>query len=258
MLADICGEFFGSSIPVAKTSQNFSVNALPSRRSCGDTGLAMTTGVAPMRWPISSRRLASKPTSSSEGPIPPKAPVSAEVLGDRNGQPSSPSQTVSCPGCTRDSFAPAGILAIGPTVAGAELAGAAAARPAADPAEADPFEAGPAEVGPHAEISSSPAAARDIRTQARAGIIIWFSSVVSHLDPPWWLTNLLIIETAKGQMPLEEHAPQFRYSFANAISENEAKRLYEAYPVPGYGSCRYLSAYRRICMPSGSRNPLAQ
>jgi hypothetical protein len=25
-----------------------------------------------------------------------------------------------------------------------------------------------------------------------------------------------------------------------------------------YGNCRYLSAYRRICMPSGSRNPLTQ
>ena len=28
---------------------------------------------------------------------------------------------------------------------------------------------------------------------------------------------------------------QFRYSFANAVSENEARRLYEAYPVPGSG-----------------------
>jgi pimeloyl-ACP methyl ester carboxylesterase len=28
---------------------------------------------------------------------------------------------------------------------------------------------------------------------------------------------------------------QFRYSFANAVSENEARRLYAAYPVPGSG-----------------------
>ena len=28
---------------------------------------------------------------------------------------------------------------------------------------------------------------------------------------------------------------QFRYSFANAVSESEAKRLYETYPVPGSG-----------------------
>jgi non-heme chloroperoxidase len=28
---------------------------------------------------------------------------------------------------------------------------------------------------------------------------------------------------------------QFRYSFANAVSENEARRLYDAYPVPGSG-----------------------
>jgi non-heme chloroperoxidase len=28
---------------------------------------------------------------------------------------------------------------------------------------------------------------------------------------------------------------QFRYSFANAVSDNEARRLYEAYPVPGSG-----------------------
>jgi hypothetical protein len=90
---------------------------------------------------------------------------------------------------------PAGIFAIGRTVAGAELAGEAADQLAAGPAEADPSEA-----GPQAEVSSSPAAARDMRAQTRAGII-WFSSIVLRLDRPCWLTNILIIETAKGQMP---------------------------------------------------------
>jgi non-heme chloroperoxidase len=39
---------------------------------------------------------------------------------------------------------------------------------------------------------------------------------------------------------------QFRYSFANAISENEARRLYEAYPVPGSGIPLFQAATANI------------
>jgi len=35
---------------------------------------------------------------------------------------------------------------------------------------------------------------------------------------------------------------QFRYSFANAVSEDEARRLYEAYPVPGSGMPLFQAA----------------
>lgn len=39
---------------------------------------------------------------------------------------------------------------------------------------------------------------------------------------------------------------QFRYSFANAVSENEARRLYEAYPVPGSGIPLFQAATANI------------
>ena len=39
---------------------------------------------------------------------------------------------------------------------------------------------------------------------------------------------------------------QFRYSFANAVSENEAQRLYEAYPVPGSGIPLFQAATANI------------
>ena len=39
---------------------------------------------------------------------------------------------------------------------------------------------------------------------------------------------------------------QFRYSFANAISESEARRLYEAYPVPGSGIPLFQAATANI------------
>ncbi len=41
---------------------------------------------------------------------------------------------------------------------------------------------------------------------------------------------------------------QFRYSFASAVSENEARQLYETYPVPGSGSKH--SAHSRAVMGS--------
>src|ERR1700685_3686477 len=44
---------------------------------------------------------------------------------------------------------------------------------------------------------------------------------------------------------------QFRYSFANAVSENEARRLYDAYPVPGSGIPLFQAATANI-------NPLTQ
>jgi pimeloyl-ACP methyl ester carboxylesterase len=44
---------------------------------------------------------------------------------------------------------------------------------------------------------------------------------------------------------------QFRCSFANAVSENEARRLYEAYPVPGSGIPLFQAATANI-------NPLTQ
>ena len=44
---------------------------------------------------------------------------------------------------------------------------------------------------------------------------------------------------------------QFRYSFANAVSENEARRLYEAYPVPGSGIPLFQAATANI-------NPLTE
>jgi non-heme chloroperoxidase len=44
---------------------------------------------------------------------------------------------------------------------------------------------------------------------------------------------------------------QFRYSFANAVSENEAQRLYEAYPVPGSGIPLFQAATANI-------NPLTE
>ena len=39
---------------------------------------------------------------------------------------------------------------------------------------------------------------------------------------------------------------QFRYSFANAVSENEARRLYDAYPVPGSGIPLFQAATANI------------
>jgi non-heme chloroperoxidase len=39
---------------------------------------------------------------------------------------------------------------------------------------------------------------------------------------------------------------QFRYSFANAISENEARRLYDAYPVPGSGIPLFQAATANV------------
>ena len=39
---------------------------------------------------------------------------------------------------------------------------------------------------------------------------------------------------------------QFRYSFANAVSENEARRLYEAYPVAGSGIPLFQAATANI------------
>jgi non-heme chloroperoxidase len=39
---------------------------------------------------------------------------------------------------------------------------------------------------------------------------------------------------------------QFRFSFANAVSENEARRLYEAYPVPGSGIPLFQAATANI------------
>jgi non-heme chloroperoxidase len=39
---------------------------------------------------------------------------------------------------------------------------------------------------------------------------------------------------------------QFRYSFANAVSENEARQLYEAYPVPGSGIPLFQAATANI------------
>ena len=39
---------------------------------------------------------------------------------------------------------------------------------------------------------------------------------------------------------------QFRYSFANAVSENEARRLYEAYPVAGSGMPLFQAATANI------------
>jgi pimeloyl-ACP methyl ester carboxylesterase len=52
---------------------------------------------------------------------------------------------------------------------------------------------------------------------------------------------------------------QFRYSFANAVSENEARRLYEAYPVPGSGIPLFQAATANINpfteIKVDSRNP---
>ncbi len=39
---------------------------------------------------------------------------------------------------------------------------------------------------------------------------------------------------------------QFRYSFANAVSENEARRLYDAYPVPGSGTPLFQAATANV------------
>ena len=39
---------------------------------------------------------------------------------------------------------------------------------------------------------------------------------------------------------------QFRYSFANAVSESEAKRLYETYPVPGSGIPLFQAAAANV------------
>jgi non-heme chloroperoxidase len=44
---------------------------------------------------------------------------------------------------------------------------------------------------------------------------------------------------------------QFRYSFANAVSENEARRLYDAYPVPGSGIPLFQAATANV-------NPLTE
>ena len=52
---------------------------------------------------------------------------------------------------------------------------------------------------------------------------------------------------------------QFRYSFANAVSENEARRLYEAYPVPGSGIPLFQAATANINpftqVKAGTKNP---
>ncbi len=39
---------------------------------------------------------------------------------------------------------------------------------------------------------------------------------------------------------------QFRYSFANAVSENEARRLYDDYPVPGSGIPLFQAATANV------------
>ncbi|MGD0705566.1 MAG: alpha/beta hydrolase [Trebonia sp.] len=39
---------------------------------------------------------------------------------------------------------------------------------------------------------------------------------------------------------------QFRYSFANAVSENEARRLYDVYPVPGSGIPLFQAAAANV------------
>ena len=44
---------------------------------------------------------------------------------------------------------------------------------------------------------------------------------------------------------------QFRYAFANAVSEDEAKELYETYAVPGRRACR--CSRRRP--PTSTRGP---
>ena len=44
---------------------------------------------------------------------------------------------------------------------------------------------------------------------------------------------------------------QFRHSFANAVSENEARRLYDAYPVPGSGIPLFQAATANV-------NPLTE
>ena len=44
---------------------------------------------------------------------------------------------------------------------------------------------------------------------------------------------------------------QFRYSFANAVSEDEAKELFEAYSVPGSGKPLFQAA-------SANLNPLTE
>jgi hypothetical protein len=41
---------------------------------------------------------------------------------------------------------------------------------------------------------------------------------------------------------------QFRFSFASAISENEARRLYEAYPVAGSGIPLFQERSRRASL----------
>jgi non-heme chloroperoxidase len=52
---------------------------------------------------------------------------------------------------------------------------------------------------------------------------------------------------------------QFRYSFANAVSENEARQLYEAYPVPGSGIPLFQAATANINpltrVKADTRNP---
>ena len=53
---------------------------------------------------------------------------------------------------------------------------------------------------------------------------------------------------------------QFRYSFVNAVTENEARRLYEAYPVPGSGIQLFQAATANINpfteVKADTRNPL--
>jgi len=52
---------------------------------------------------------------------------------------------------------------------------------------------------------------------------------------------------------------QFRYSFANTVTENEARRLYEAYPVPGSGTPLFQAATANINpfteVKADTRNP---
>lgn len=39
---------------------------------------------------------------------------------------------------------------------------------------------------------------------------------------------------------------QFRFAFVNAVAENEAKRLYNAYPVPGSGIPLFQAAFANL------------
>jgi non-heme chloroperoxidase len=51
---------------------------------------------------------------------------------------------------------------------------------------------------------------------------------------------------AKYRRPVTLTYEQFRFSFANAVSENEARRLYDAYPVAGSGIPLFQAATANI------------